>query len=258
MTLLGALAPPFDHELALLVAGERALVKAEFADEERLARAHSLGLCVWLGDDRYGLSARGPDVEPGAADAATAFLAWDAATARRAAELDRAERHARGAERLGAMRELGALLGYPTCCVEAWLCDREQTESSVFGRLLAGAPREGLPRGNNLFVLDHMVISHFPCDLACAASAAVGERALRLLDAGDPSRAGAVATLLAAPITVWDRLRFVVEHPEAGAVCASALTEAARVLEHPAFLAFEAALPGRPPGGARFVFDAVL
>ena len=103
--------------------------------------------------------------------------------------------------------------------------------------------------------MSQQLISHFPCDLSCRASADVGEIALSALREEDALAADALVTLLRSPITVWDRVRFLVEHADAGLCHGGHMTDEARLFTHPGFQSFVAALPDRPDGGVRLVFD---
>jgi hypothetical protein len=71
----------------------------------------------------------------------------------------------------------------------------------------------------------------------------------------DSQAADALLELLAAPVTVWDRVRFLVEHPRHGLCHGGRLTEEPRLFSHPGFNAFVGGLPHRPDGGVRLVFD---
>lgn len=252
--LLAGLETPWDAELGGLALGWRRLVKREFAGPEELALAERLGLAVALAPDRYGHAADSAEVRRGAGDARTLLLARDSDTLALALELESTATRARGRERQEAEAALGALLGYPPCCVAAHVQAPDQGEDACFARLLALADPCELPAGNNLFVLAHQLISHFPCSLACQASAALAERGLDALAADRPAHARALRTLLAAPITVWDRFRFVIEHPAHGPVIAERLSHAPRLLSHPPYRAFRAALPALPAGGTRLTF----
>ena len=184
----------------------------------------------------------------------TAFVGREDAV-RRATVLEQAERHDHSANRLQAMAEIGSLLGYPTCCTAAYLQQDDQGETASFERLIQTGPTSGLPEANNLFVLSHQLISHFPCSLDCKASAAVGQRALEILSCTSPTHGDALMKLLRSPIVVWDRFRILVEHPDEGLVAADRLSHEPRLLDHPGFRAFHDALPEIPRGGERLCFD---
>ncbi len=244
--------PPFDHELAQLCAGLRLVVKREFAARQTIAPARAEGLHVlWL-DDTYAVDRASAEVrKAGPTGARTALIGRDLAALAEVAELDRRERLG-GPDRRHAIVRLGELLGYPSCCAEAFAGQEDGGEVATFRRLLAAGPRTGLPRGNNLFVLEHQLISHFPCDLHCSETASLARLTFAL--APDATRA-ALASLLAAPITVWDRFRVVVDHPRWGQLHALDLSQAPRVLDHTPLRRFVDALPNTPPGGVRLCFD---
>jgi hypothetical protein len=252
--LLPGLEVAFDHEMALLECGAKRLVKREFATVLDRTRALEAGFHVAVAEGGYGLDPKTAEVRLDWGAHLTLFIG-DETAAQRALELERVERHGSGDERESAMAELGSVLGYPACCVEAYGAQDDQGETATFERLLSGGPREGLPPSNNLFLLSQQLISHFPCDLACGASAAIGDRALGTLRALDSQAADALLELLAAPVTVWDRVRFLVEHPRHGLCHGGRLTEEPRLFSHPGFNAFVGGLPHRPDGGVRLVFD---
>jgi len=252
--LLPGLGAPFDHEMALLERGVKRLVKREFANIEDRRLAVEKGFHVAVAEGGYGLDPKTADVRLDWGAHLTLFIGDEGAT-QEAMELERVERHGSGDDREAAMKRLGELLGYPACCVAAYLKQDDQGESATFERLLRGGDRGGLPRTNNLFLLSQQLISHFPCDLACEASASIGELALDALRDFDSASADALAELLAAPVTVWDRVRFLVEHPVHGQRHGGHMTEEPRLFSHPGFNAFVSALPEVPAGGVRLVFD---
>ena len=252
--LLPGLGAPFDHEIALLERGVKRLVKREFANMDDRRIALEKGYHVAVAEGGYGLDPKTAEVRLDWGAHLTLFIGEESAT-QRAVELERVERHGSGDEREEAMSQLGQLLGYPQCCVKAYLTQDDQGETATFERLLSGGARERLPASNNLFLLSQQLISHFPCDLSCQASASIGDLALEALRAFDGESADALAELMAAPVTVWDRVRFLVEHPRHGLCHGGHMTEEPRLFSHPGFNAFVGALPSVPEGGVRLVFD---
>ncbi len=80
-----------------------------------------------------------------------------------------------------AIRNIGRALGYPSCCVEAYIAGREFPDQSlVFLRPLFGTegPLDPLlnPAGND------ELVSHVPCSYACDASIAIARRTSQELD----------------------------------------------------------------------------
>lgn len=252
--LLPGLNAPFDHEMALLECGVKRLVKREFANMEDRRHALEKGFHVAVAEGGYGLDPTTAEVRLDWGAHLTLFIGEESAT-QRAIELERVERHGSGDDREAAMAQLGSLLGYPECCVTAYLTQDDQGETATFERLLRDGPREGLPTSNNLFLLSQQLISHFPCDLSCEASAGIGDLAIDALRAFDAGSADALGELMAAPVTVWDRVRFLVEHPRHGLCHGGQLTEEPRLFSHPGFNSFIGALPAVPEGGVRLVFD---
>jgi hypothetical protein len=250
---LRALALPFDHELALLVDGQKRIVKMEFSDSRRVAGACEMG---FVGSDvlqRYRIGDQNADIIYGVGQERTTFVGRTK-DVERAMELERLEQGSDTTRRSKAMREFGELLGYPSCCVEAYESQATQDESASFERVLGGrAEAKGL-YGNNLFVLGHQLISHFPCSLSCTKSAELADRALGLCRRVDPALAQMTETLLMSPIRVWDRFRFLIEHPQWGALDATHLSVLPRVRNHRGLRDFLARLPLLPGEGTRIIW----
>lgn len=246
--------PSFDHEAAQLRAGVRRIIKREFASMAEIEAFRLEGWTVKLAEGEYG-HATSTDVIVGHGRAQTAFIGRHVDVSR-ALKLETLERHAKGQDRREAMAELGQLLGYPACCTQAYLAQAEQSESASFARLLHNTEGKTFPRLNNLFVLRHQLISHFPCDLSCAMSAAVGDLGLQALASEDGNLAIALSALLAAPITVWDRFRFVIEDSPWGRLFATDLDQTPRVRGHGPLQDFMASYPEVEQAGSRLQFDS--
>jgi hypothetical protein len=245
---------PYDHELTQLAMGLRKVVKREFVSARALTEIRGLGWYARTIEGTYDVDTASAEMKPGpGAGYCTVFLG-DRAAVDRACALELIERGGRGRERREAMAELGGLLGYPACCVAAYLDQREHGEDASFARLFAAGPREGAPRWNNLFVLSHSLISHFPCTLACETTAELAGATWSHLAKADEARGTAVATLLAARITVWDRFLFIVDHPDHGRLTAHQLDGSPHLLSHGPLISFVQSLDATPPGGVRLQF----
>jgi len=245
---------PFDHELTQLAMGLRKVVKREFVSPQSLTEVRGLGWYARVVEGNYDVAPNSPEVRPGAhADYCTVFFGEQAAVDK-ACLLEPIERGKRGDDRREAMAGLGTLLGYPGCCVAAYLDQLEQGEDASFARLFAAGPLEGAPRWNNLFVLSHALISHFPCTLACEVTAELAGATWSHLADADEERGTAVANLLASPITVWDRFRFIIEHPEHGPLTANQIDGSPHLLSHGPLASFVESLDAKPPGGVRLQF----
>jgi hypothetical protein len=243
----------FDHELAQLELGLRRVIKREFCRDEELAHLGALGWSIARIDGGYQLASNSADVDHDHGVHHTVFFGEPAAVDA-ACGLESLERTGRGGARQRAMAELGVLLGYPSCCTEAYLTQAEQGESASFSRLFRVGPHRGGHAGNNLFVLSHALISHFPCSLTCEASATLARATWSRLAEQEPERADAVAQLLCAPITVWDRYRFIVDHPTHGPLAPHQIDGHPLLLTHGPLHEFVAALDAPPAGGTRFEF----
>lgn len=131
------------------------------------------------------------------------YIARDAALARRAAALQ-AE-----ADPTRALAELGVLLGYPACCVEAFASQDDRANNSR--NRYASQARTCAPDGsatapwpwelNNL----HSVIAPFyPCSYRCERALEWARRALHEMARMHPGIAGQLRTVLARPVLYFD------------------------------------------------------
>lgn len=132
------------------------------------------------------------------------FIARDPAEAARAREiyLDPRGPTAR-------LAEMGAMLGYPSCCVEAFaaLDDRSNNSAIRYAAHARTAGRRFAPELNNLFA---HVLPWFPCSYACETSVAAARAVLDLFAGTDPSGAAALRKRLG-------RTVFYVDHARAAA-----------------------------------------
>lgn len=84
-----------------------------------------------------------------------------------------------------AVREVGSLLGYPSCCTERYLSLDLRDDAALFSALLppdaAPAPAESLWLVGGL-----ALISHAPCGLECASTLLLGRATLEGLDGRYP------------------------------------------------------------------------
>lgn len=163
-----ALPADFDMDLFLVTAGLRDLGKWEGIGDERLP-AELARL------ERAGLDSR---AVPGPSQGeSVVFFARDEATLEFAERLELAYRKTRRFEdRAPVSRELGRLLGYPACCVEAWAVGPQEDEPAI-ERLGATLGRPLDPR-MNFFPRSFSPVGFLPCDVGCAAALAQSERVL--------------------------------------------------------------------------------
>ena len=244
---------PFDHEMAQLEMGRRKVVKREFSSDATLDALRALGWPLRVSEGSYAVAADSADVHHGEGAHYTVFLGQEVDITR-ALAAETLEREARGEARREAIATLGDLLGYPACCTEAYLTQQDQGESASFRRVFEVGPLQGAPRWNNLFVLSHALISHFPCTLGCSATATLAQETWEVLADRDPERAEAVHRLLGSPITVWDRYRFLIEHPEHGTLTPNQIDGTPLLLAHPPLVAFVSERDHLPTGGTRLQF----
>jgi hypothetical protein len=109
---------------------------------------------------------------------------------------------------------LGQALGYPRCCVEAYLArlargvdrlpsGRRAHEDHVAAATAAAASAHLDPRCN-VFDAEHTHgwLSHYPCRFDCGPSIAYADRVAAALTALAPAAAAALATALATPVAI--------------------------------------------------------
>ena len=115
-----------------------------------------------------------------------------------------------------AALEMGELLGYPNCCVKRFARIAGQNDTTLAWALLPGVPCAPASPLTQWLQPGLWLLSHFPCDLNCAASIALGQR---LLDAVEAKERGFAARWrsLAARVQVVDqrgnRLALAVDGP---------------------------------------------
>jgi hypothetical protein len=78
---------------------------------------------------------------------------------------------------------MGELLGYPPCCVQRFTRIAEQNDTTLAWALLPGVPCAPAPPLTQWLQPGLWLLSHFPCDLNCAASIALSQTLLDALEA---------------------------------------------------------------------------
>ncbi len=156
---------------------EERAVLAPFGDVhvERLARRVRVeGHDTWV--DRRG------EGEP----AVELYLSKDEGLARRAAALQA------GADPTRSMRELGELLGYPACCVDAFAAqgDRANNTANRYATFTRTDSPGPWPWELNNFA--HMLLAFFPCRYDCPRAVAVARAALAELERAHPGAGAAL------------------------------------------------------------------
>ena len=169
--------------------------------DHRMARVDYLFMYDAVTDVR-----RRAPAAPGEGTHVDLFIARDAALVERARTIYEDPRGP--SEHLA---EMGAMLGYPPCCVEAFaaLPDRSNNTAIRYASI-ARTRRLGLPFApvlNNLFAY---VLPSFPCSYGCARSVAQAEAVLDLLARTQPDTAATLRRALARPVLFFDHARLVV------------------------------------------------
>ena len=227
-----------DPELELLLAGhKRACLK------EGIPAQQAADLCVAL--RAMGLCAD-VVVHHGLAAGADAHVPGDGfaivAVARTPADLAATLHHQRalksGHDAAGAAQAMGALMGYPPCCVAAFLQQRSRGSNLENERMLFRRAPDA-----PLHVLLHRVgairlLSHHPCRPDCAPSIAQAQTVLAALEAIDPAAAAHVVERLQRPVLFLDYQRRVELQGEwqGEGVAAVFVVAAAHAIEDPRYL----------------------
>ncbi len=167
-----ALPPSFDMDLFLVSEGLRVLGKWEGVAKDRLeaslGRLRGLGLAFAVLE-----GFTGEDVN--------VFFGPDAQLVERGVLSEQRQRAARRIQDCVAFSgEVGRLLGYPPCCVEAFVQGPQQ-DVPALARLGGSLAREA-PAMLDFFPRSFAPVGFVPCDLDCRAALAHGERVARALE----------------------------------------------------------------------------
>ncbi|MEP7122570.1 MAG: hypothetical protein ABJE95_16730 [Byssovorax sp.] len=210
-----------DPEIELIARGhKRACLKEAVlrAEADGLCRAYrAMGLVAEI-VELHGF-AEGRDAHERGADFAIVAVAKDQASLDEVLAAQRAHASAQGK---AAVEAMGALMGYPPCCVQAFLAQRTRGDNLDNERLtFRRAPREPL------HPLLHRVggvrlLSHHPCSPSCAGSIRIGEQIVGALAAVDAPATARARERMDRPVLfldyqrrvelqgAWDGDRFVV------------------------------------------------
>jgi hypothetical protein len=130
---------------------------------------------------------------------------------------------------MAATAAMGELLGYPRCCVQRFARIAGQNDTTLAWALLPALPGTPASPLTQWLQPPLWLLSHFPCDLHCAASIALGQRLLDALEAKEHGFSARWCSL-AARVQVVDqrgnRMALAVE----GSLEAGARIDAADVL----------------------------
>ncbi len=177
-----------DHELLGLGLGLRTVAKRMCTPgraADRASRFRELGLVAsWFGVTTHGAHA---------AEREVILVANDRAAVDHAARVERAlvEAARERADDTSVVREMGALLGYPSCCVERFVLLRARDDASLAGALL-GPLGEPTPFETTFTIPPFTLVSHAPCTPRCEATRALVHA---LLAATDDATRAAYASL---------------------------------------------------------------
>jgi hypothetical protein len=140
------------------------------------------------------------------------------------------------AENNGDRIELGRLLGYPECCVEAFIRNLTECRSKDYTMMtLANVKTKPSFYCNNIFVFDSklssfntqtfndnveifdanearnlFLIRHVPCSYDCIESIKIGKTTLRLLEESQPDLAKKIINALKRPVIYWNYFEWLI------------------------------------------------
>lgn len=215
-----------DPEIELILAGEkRACLK------EAVPRVEAEGLCRAY--RAMGLSAaivelhgfvEGRDAHERGTEFAIVAVATDEASLAEVLAAQRAHASARGS---AAVEAMGGLMGYPPCCVRAFVEQRTRGDNLDNERMtFRRAPAEPLhPLVHRIGCV--RLLSHHPCSPSCEGSIRIGERVMDRLSSIDAAAAARVRARLERPVLfldyqrrleltgAWDEDRFAVDEAAA-------------------------------------------
>lgn len=131
------------------------------------------------------------------------YIARDPACARRAAQLQA------DGDPSAALREIGALAGYPPCCIDAFARQEERANNSAnryhtWARTVAPDGSSPAPWPWELNNLHIMLVPFYPCSYRCAHALAWARTTLNELAAVHPEFVDALRGVLARPVLYFD------------------------------------------------------
>jgi hypothetical protein len=131
------------------------------------------------------------------------YISRDAALARRAAELQA------GTDPSAAARELGELMGYPACCVEAFseLADRSNNSRNRYATAARTPPGRWPWELDNFFV---MLVPFFPCRYDCDRALGYARAALAELEQAHPGARADLQRMLSRPVLYFSHQQLLV------------------------------------------------
>jgi hypothetical protein len=207
-------APSPDREAWEVLAGLRQVLRREVGGEQAAAEvAAALG--------QQGLRAQVARTVRGHTLAGSSWVVWggrDSAALERAVRVDgemaaaprQVDRDGdgRAATRADQIAELGVLLGYPPCCVEAFCASADNGDARMV-QVRAAAQRAPLRPEQNWAVVPLRWMSHLPCQPACPATAAHTARVRDHFATTLPRWTAARLRALSSPVAAWSYERFV-------------------------------------------------
>jgi hypothetical protein len=191
-----------DREVAQLQAGLREVMKVERGSAVEAERA-----AANLADQ--GFVARvyvGPAGPGGSSARAIAFAGRSAARVDEAIDIEPGL-VASFRERQPLVRRMGALLGYPPCCVDAFATSAEQDDATHVARLTRAHAAALLPE-QNWAVAPLRLFSHFPCSPTCAATTHLARATLDVMEHLNAGYRAAVERALRSVVLIGSVDRF--------------------------------------------------
>ncbi len=196
---------PWDFEMDrfTVLAGLRDLGKHDEVPDAELDET-----CARL--ERHGLHTRAI-AGPGRG-ASVVYFARRAAALEEVYNLERAQRSRRSAARRArACRKLGTLLGYPSCCVQAFVESSRQDDADAIFRLPGGLSCAA-PALMNFFPKGATPTGFVPCSFECEAAAKHAEAVATAMGELHGVDAAQIASALAGAVLWWSEQHFLLFH----------------------------------------------
>lgn len=114
-----------------------------------------------------------------------------------------------------AVRELGALMGYPACCVEAFAAQDDRANNTRNRYATAARTAAGERWPFELANLSTMLIPCYPCSYTCGAALELARAVLAQMEAAHPGVTAEVRAALARPVLYFDHDRQIALDGEA-------------------------------------------
>ncbi len=172
-----------------------------------------MGLTARIPDQRFMLDASGTEFRRSSkgseGEYVYLFVSKDAGKLEEAVEATTQEHKGKG-NRADAVRKLGALLGYPRCCTEAFGRERDYANDKQMNMVIRGRTRGRLSPYLNNLVSPFSLVPFFPCTYNCMNAGRFAKDMLDIVSEGDDERKYKIMGTLRSVVLYFDLWRYVV------------------------------------------------